>query len=180
MKKDQKGRTMIEVIMVLGIVSVLAASTYGLVSNVWGKFRTSRVSQQLIDLQKVVAQRYAAIGSYKDADNNTLIDEKIVPKDMINGNNLQSRTGGEVIVSKALDGKAFSLTFKDLPKAACLEMLTINWVHSDSTDLYSIEAGGEEYKWPRINSTEAKTLPIDVSTAAELCQDETDVTWVFY
>ena len=80
MKKDnEQGYTLIEVVAVLSIVGVLMMSMSMVVSSMFTRYKTNRIQDQLITLQKVVNQRFVADGNYSRARSSFLIDDKVIP-----------------------------------------------------------------------------------------------------
>ena len=65
MKKcSEQGRTMIEVIGVLAILTAVSVAINKFINNMHDKFKISRITQQSTDLRKNISNRYVANGDY--------------------------------------------------------------------------------------------------------------------
>lgn len=177
-KCNEKGYTLIEVIGVLGIIGVLAASMGMLASSMFGKYRMNRVSDQIIDLQKNINRRFVADGSYAQVSEAKLISENVVGKDMIRGNTIVHAFGDVNIIPGAL---SFKIRFKTLPYNVCVQLSTLNWIIQDSSDLVSLRVNATTYFWPEAAPNAATQLPLDIVRAATSCVrgDINEIIWEF-
>ena len=51
---NEKGYTMLEVIMYTGLIIILTASIASMVSNVFYRYKIGRINQQVIDIKKTI------------------------------------------------------------------------------------------------------------------------------
>ena len=176
---EQVGRSMLEAIGYISIGMILAVSIATAVNSGYFRFRIGRMHQQLMDLKKVVSQRYVAAEGYNDVNLDTLIEEKIIPFE------LRGKThafGGKIDIGpgEGDNGETFYINFESLPPQSCVELGSILWVVNDGSDLDSLDINGTIWAWKYSSSTEGKTvkyeLPvktIDVNSACNpVCQDE--------
>ena len=179
---DQSGRSMIEA---LGYISVMIAVTTALsvaVNSGFYRYRVGRINQELVDLKKVVSQRYVAAESYKDVNMNTLKDEKIIPHDVRDGTH---SFGGEVNVGKGYDDNTYKITFKNVPVHACVELGSKLWIVNDGSDLDAMEINGTSWAWKYSNYKQKADyeLPAKPTEVAKACNSkkskESDLTWYF-
>lgn len=78
----EKGATMVEIIMILGILGALSVSIATLVNSMYDRYRVSRVCGQIEEFKKLINNRYIADGRYSNVSVATVIEEGIAPKDM--------------------------------------------------------------------------------------------------
>lgn len=191
MRANQKGRTMIEVIAVLSILGVLTANIAGMVMSMFQQYKYSIIQNQIRDLRKSVNARYAARGSYTGLNIKTLIDERLVPYNMVNGNKLRQPFGGDVTLSSADYGgrdRSYTITFTKVPERACVELSTLNWQIDNTSTLVSLDINATKFVWPinRIGSGDsvdheqiANALPVTSQKVFGLCTKKEDNTLIW-
>lgn len=201
LKTSQSGRTMIETIAVIGIITLVTSGLITMVSSVYNKYKISAITSQLKDLQKSIRTRYAALGNYTDLGKsekiNELIKEKVIPYNMVLSGEVVHAFGGKVEFNKdesklkdEVSGQInkYSITFKDVRKEACIELLGLNWAVNESSDLVSVTSRNKTYTWD--SSADATKLPLDTLRVFQICslesgKDEedkpitTDIIWIF-
>lgn len=177
-KNNEKGATMVETIMVLGVLGAMAVGAAVVANSMYDKYRMSRVSQQLVDLKKVVAARYVADGNYSDLKASGMISEKLPPNDMINGTSALHHAYKGVVAIKG-NTATYEITFNSLPLRACLEMGIMDWMVDNTSDLVSMKINAVTFKWPWLSSS--NTLPAQVPDVEKACKDDNanNITWVF-
>ena len=108
---NEKGATMVEVIMTLGVIGALGVGIATLVTSMYDRYRVSRIGAQIEELKKTINNRYVADGQYTDISIATLIDEELAPKDMVNNKKLSHAYKGEVTLKGSAD--SYEITFSD-------------------------------------------------------------------
>lgn len=200
-KTNQIGRTMIETIAVLAVITMVTRGLITIVMGVYNKYRISSITTQIKDLQKNIRTRYSAVANYADLSNASkvqeLIKEKVIPHDMILSGQIVHAFGSKVEfntdeskLKDEINGQInkYSITFKDVRREACVELLNLNWAVNESSDLLSITTRNKTYTWD--SSTAATKLPLDGMRAMTICGQETgkdeddkpittDITWIF-
>lgn len=186
LKNDQFGRTMIEAIMYLSIIGSLAVATAVLVNKVQDRYKSNKASNQIVDLRKNLNARFAATGDYSEISNITkLVQDKVIPATMGRGsdNTLINAYNGAVTLAAANQGgnnRSYTVTFKDVPKRACIELAILKWFNDDSSDLIRIKIGSKTYEWPYKVTASSDTLPLSTAEALKSCKTEAnDITWEF-
>ncbi len=177
-KQNERGYTMTEVISVLAIIGVLAASAARLVSNMFGRYKASRVADQIVDMQKSINRRYVADGTYTKLTEETIAEEKIVGGDMLSDGKLVHAYGDVDVTGGAT---TFKIKFSNLPYDVCVTLANLNWIIQDSSDLVSLDINGKIFNWPEAAANAQSQLPMDIGRAMETCtrDKESAITWEF-
>lgn len=180
MRHDEKGSTMLEVIMVFGIIAVLSVGVIMLVNKVMDRYKVSVAGTQIQTLRKNISNRYLATGSYKDVTMSNVDDlfaDGVIPKNMYSNGKLYHAFGGTVQISGTNNGK-FNVSFVNLSKKACVELAMLNWKVDDTSFLDSLNIGAIDYTWVPSGIT-SHILPIKIEEADDLCGDGSTITWTF-
>lgn len=175
-RNNEKGATMVETIMVLGVLGCMAVGAAVLANSMYDKYRLSRVSQQVVDLKKVIAARYVADGNFTDLKASSLISEKIAPNDMVDGTAALRNAYSGVVTVKGT-ATTYEITFSALPMRACLEMGIMDWMVDNTSDLVSMKINDTTFKWPWLSST--NTLPAQMPDVSKACKDNSKIVWTF-
>lgn len=194
MKKDisQAGRTMIEMLAVLTIIGVVFSSIMMVVGSMYDKYKSSTILLQIRDLRKAVNNRYSALGVYTGLNAKLLIDEKLAPPQMIQGQKLRHSYQGEVTLGVGNTGgknRSYKITFASLPYKNCVELATINWEVDSMATLAGITINKTAYSWP-VNTVgsggidsgaSATSLPITMGKASTSCKtgNNNEIIWEF-
>ena len=177
-QKLQSGYTLIEAIMFIGVIAMLAIAVINLINSMLDKYRISRVTQQIVDLQKNIDFRFSAAENFGDLESKLLTGESIVPGDMVGGNKIYHAYKGEVTIKSAQQDSVYEVTFKDLPYNACTELAMIDWMTGYNSHLVHIKVNSKYFTWQGKNATK---LPMEYDNAITACQDNRNnvITWQF-
>lgn len=181
-KTTQSGRTMIETIGVIGIISMVTMGLIKTVSVMFDKYKQTMAVEQIRSLQKNIRTRYAALNDYSginfdslsDDDKKKLIEERTFPSSIVRGNELYNSYGGKIGITST--ERTYSITFNYLKAEGCRDLLVIDWAVNNTSDLIELKYGGKTYKWTD------NTLPLSMTTAMNVCknkQSENSITWTF-
>lgn len=180
MRKQEKedGYTLVESIMFIGVVCMLSIAIIVLVNSMLDKYRMSRVTQQIVDIQKNIDFRFSAAENFADITPKLLNEEKIVPGDMVDGNKIYHAYKGEVTIKPARENSVYEVAFTDLPYNACVELAMIDWMTGYNSNLVHIKVNSKYFTWQGTNATK---LPMDYSDAMSACKDSRNnvITWQF-
>ena len=86
-KSSQAGRSMIEVIGVLAILSAVTMAITKMVNSVHDRYLISKITQQINDLRKGISNRYVASGTYENISAEEVIASNAGPSDMFDKEN---------------------------------------------------------------------------------------------
>jgi len=122
-KKNQHGRSMIEMLGVLAIVGVLSAGGIAGYSMAMQSYKTN----QLIERIQLIATRARQL--YKGDYNNVSIDD-LINAGKISDSDRQNPFGGTLGLTKTgtwEPGSLFVVTFTNVPAETCTDLLLTNW-----------------------------------------------------
>lgn len=201
MKKtsEQTGYTLIESIAFICIITMVAIAIISVVSHMLDRYKISRVTSQVVELQKNIINRCAAAESYYSCIKKygstcvqgmgkMLCTENLVPGDMeCNGNTLYHKYGGKVtfnsysVSNRGLTGGYnFRIDFIDIPQKACIELATQNWAHDQYSNLIRMFINDTECTW-RSEWTPNCIMPLSNTKAMQLCnkKEKNKIYWNF-
>ena len=176
--ENEKGATMVEVIMTLGVIGVFGVSIATLVSSMYDRYRVSRIGGQIEETKKNIKNSDVVDGQYTNASIATLVDEELAPKDMIDGKKLYHSYKGEVTLKG--DTNSYEITFANLPQKICIELGVMNWTVDNSSDLVSLNINSKDFKWPWVAGASYK-LPAQMADVTAACKegDGNIIKWTF-
>ncbi|MCM1323773.1 MAG: hypothetical protein NC218_06390 [Acetobacter sp.] len=202
---DENGYTMLEAIMYISIMIVLSGVLAKYVGTVFTRYKTGRVSQQVVDLKKIIVFFTAADEDYSKLTLEELTEKKALPFDMANQHNA---LGGKIEISSVQamrkeaglsttsdDNYMFHISFDGLPRESCIELLTQGQFYGGGTDIDTIIVNNS-YAWqyqyslydtvglshvqPKISLPES-SIKINITKALEACTEEENnkISWIF-
>lgn len=140
--RRQKGLTLIEAAMVLGVAAIVIAGVLVLYNTANTSNKTSEALNQLNIIQQAVRQIYGGGSSFAGLDAAGLASSKVLPARMINSGAtppLVNSFNGTIDVTG--DAAGFTIDFGGLPVEACVTLATKDYGRSLST-LKAGSAGG--------------------------------------
>ena len=176
--QNQRGYTLLESIMFIGVITAVSIGIINVVSSMLDKYKISRLTSQVAELQKSITNRFAAAESYKKLTVKLLKDENLAPGDIgWEGNKMIHKYNGEVTVAPVLGNRGYDITFEALPKKPCTDLAIQNWAHDQYSNLIHMKVNGVPVKWR--NAT--YIMPLSVVQAETLCHEELDneIIWRF-
>ena len=212
-KNNQSGRTMIEMILYISLLIVLATGIAKTIGHGFDRYAIGRTSQQVNELKKSVIQYTATSEDYKeiacddctqDSDIynplkkngfNKMLNDKAIPYDM---KHRTHQLGGLIALGCATDISSsdvknnymFYITFNTIPKAACVEILTLGQFYSEGSEADTIIVNmGEGYEkafqfkhslFDIPNAIEITQHTLTMDQAVSACsQPNNTLTWIF-
>ncbi|EON4193152.1 TPA: hypothetical protein LON36_004787 [Escherichia coli] len=132
-KEQDKGATLMEVLLVVGVIVVLAASAYKLYSMVQSNIQSSNEQNNVLT---VIANMKSLKFQGRYTDSNyikTLYAQGLLPSDMIadtTGASAKNPWGGSVTITTSSDKYSFNVVEASVPKKNCMAM--VNALRSSS------------------------------------------------
>ena len=176
-RKNQSGRSMIEMLGVLAIIGVLSAGGIAGYTMAMALFKTNKAMDLIKDLS-------VAIKTFYDNDFTGLTLPILVDLGKVSSEYLKPGTantdnpvgwtpfGSEFTVAPSDDSLSFSITMQGVPKNACVKLGSTNW--GDSTSFISLTINSSA---PITPNTQAQNIANMLSN----CTNDTNNTlkWSF-
>lgn len=190
MPRKQRGFTLTEAAIVLGIVGLILGAIWVAAAAVYNNLRVSTTSNQLLQMVQSIRSMHATqqtMGTGTGTDIViTLAQAGAIPKDMLddatNPTAVRNVWSGAVLVRAAtsaeLNGSVaesgFRIQMAGVPRTACSDILVRNTGSGRDSGL--MQAGTTT---SIMNSWTAGDFPISVTDATTACNDATNNTLVF-
>ena len=160
---NEKGYTMLEVVMYTGLIIILTGTIASMVSNVFYRYKIGRINQQVVDLKKTIVYYTSTWDNYGEFENDlgntstnkrflsysNLQRDNVLPMELKNGIHALS---GAIDVGSAINYKdiadnyianednvnnkyMYYIRFSGLTPEACVEVITQGPFYNDSSDL---------------------------------------------
>lgn len=135
-QNNEKGYTMIETILYIGILGVLGAILASYAGSVITRYKTGRITQQIVDLKKAIINYTAADEDYTSLDMTKMQEDKAVPLDM---RDLHHALSGRILFGPVGNGTnekyLFYITFENIYRQGCVELLSQGQFYGDGSDM---------------------------------------------
>jgi hypothetical protein len=114
--------SMTDVLGALLIGLIVGALTFAAISSGFMKSKIGSTEQDLVTLRMQVQQLFANSNGYTGLDNAGAIQNGLVPKSLIKGDNIRSTWGGPVTIAANAANSSFTIDIEELPHEACVEL----------------------------------------------------------
>lgn len=197
-KNNEQGSTMIETIMYICILIALGTTLAQGVVRVFNRYQTGRLAQQIIDLKKAIIHFTAADEDYTKLAEEEMIKHKAIPFDMQNmlhamNGKIEFGPSTEVAIHDPDNTNykyMFYITFKDIDKEACIELLTQGQFYGDGSEMDSLIINhnyGWKYPFSLFSLTGLGYITtlteqrLDMKDAIKGCvkTKDNEITWIF-
>ena len=176
---NESGRSMIEMLGVLAIIGVLSVGGIAGYSMAMSKFKTTKTIDQIQQITTNMRsllesqRRWPQINSAA-----TFYSLGILNEETYDGSSKGINPfGGEISLDTGTtSARAFTISYKSLPKDVCIKLGTTDWGGDAGSGLFSIQINGKTtHTWS------AGTLPIDIASALSDCDEanENTISWVY-
>lgn len=170
---------MVEMLGVLAIIGVLSVAGIAGYSKAMAKFKLSKVTDQVSMTVANIRTLFSGQRSYSGLNKANAISFGVIANEMIVGANVTNAFGGEVDFGTAAFNQvpdlAFTITFKGLPKDACVSLMSADWGSGGGSGLVSIAGGTGD-------AQSGSDLPVTLPKAVEGCNcasDDCSITWTY-
>lgn len=128
--KKQKGYTLIELLLYLGVVVLIISGIYSFYNKVQTNIKATNLSNNLRMIDNQIAATYNILGGFTTLTNANIIAANIPPKEMVvDANNIQNTLGGALTFGTATVGSVagYSITLTKLSSYACNKLATLDF-----------------------------------------------------
>lgn len=133
-KKNKKGFSLLELLLVLGIISALVVAAFIVYPKVQASQRAQAESNNIATIQAGVKSLYTSASSFTGLSNTVAVQAKIFPDNMLSGSESAVKPinafKGDVILGAAATGpskapgSSFNITYSNVPAAECTKIVT--------------------------------------------------------
>lgn len=128
--KYKKGFSLLELLLVLGIIAALVVSAFIVYPKIQAAQRADTELRNISTITAGIRTLYHSSPNFAGVNNDVLINSKIIPDNMLSADKTQiiNSFGGTVIVSSAtaltLPDSGISLTYNNIPTLECTKITT--------------------------------------------------------
>lgn len=122
-RKAQRGLSLLEIMIGLGIVAIIAIVAVGAATSARGSAQVSAESQNLQLITTKVKSTFAARQNFSGISNAMLIAQRGFPSQMVSGTNVLHSWDGAVTVAPGAGNTSVNVTYAGVPTAACIELV---------------------------------------------------------
>ncbi|MBR1649444.1 MAG: hypothetical protein IJ689_07615 [Alphaproteobacteria bacterium] len=189
---SQKGYTLIESIAFIAIISMVAISIIKVINSMMDRYKVSRVNSQVVELQRAISNRFSASANYSTLNNALLKRENLAPGDVHwVDDTMYNKFDGQITVNGTYSstvqmiksGEAFEIQFQNLPKNACVELVTQDWQNNQYAHLATMIVNGKWCYWRTYPNAAYKDcmMPLSYTLANSRCSStqSNTIRWIF-
>ena len=142
-------------------------------------------AQQLLQLSELIRSKFNTKPDFWKLNTQWLIDNKILPDEMLDDNNIINDLGKEIIVGSGMDGqvlmpgdKSFDIVYKNLNFDECVNLSSYPFSDKQILGLLGLKIinGKEEFL---IEWNGEKSLPLAKEDAEKMCTNKNILIWTF-
>jgi type II secretory pathway pseudopilin PulG len=171
-KKKQKGFTLVEILLVVGFISLASIAIYEVFNAASTTSKARDEMWQLEELANKIKANYSVVADYTGVTQATVLANNYAPVKMINGGALTNSFGGNVLITPSTIGggtanNSFMITSTIVPGNVCPKLVSL---------------GSQYFHMVRINGMiikDVNTLQISPTNLAAWCNADT-VTLDFF
>lgn len=160
LKLKQRGLTLVEAVMVLGVSSMVLAGIIVFYNMASMSSKINSTTNQIAELNGIIHNVYTAAANYSTLNNTAMIDSETIPASMVEGSNIIHKFKNTITLSSANynggNNNTYYITLDGLPNQACNNIAV--------TDFGRLLVG------LRVNSSDI-TIPATVATINSACED---------
>ena len=170
-KKSKKGFSLLELLLVLGIIAALVVAAFIVYPKVQASQRAQAESNNIAAIQAGVKALYTSASSFTGLTNSVAVQAKIFPDNMLSGSGSAAKPinafKGNVTLAadktgpSGADGSSFTIIYSNVPAAECTKIIT-----AVAGNFYKTGVGN-------VGNGNVKTAGevLDVAKTAMLCQN---------
>lgn len=178
-KKSKKGFSLLELLLVLGIIAALVVAAFIVYPKVQASQRAQAESNNIATIQAGVKALYTSASSFDKLTNTVAVQAKIFPDNMLSGsgNNATPINAfkGAVTVASAdtgpskATGSSFTIKYENVPASECTKIVT-----AAAGNFYQVGVGASA-----VDNVKAAGATLDVAATSLACSDANSNTITF-
>lgn len=194
-QNNEKGTTMLETILYISFLFMLGSTIYSNISKGVNRYKTGRLTQQLVDLKKAIIQYTAVDEDFSKLSEEGMRRTSSMPIDM---RQLRHALSGSVkfgpateiaTTTDAINKYLYYITFENVSNKACIEVITSAQFYTTGSEMDSIIVN-ERYGWQYpfshfdLNTSTTRILTshnFSYPDVAAACSEgaHNNITWIF-
>ncbi|HAT7491862.1 TPA: prepilin-type N-terminal cleavage/methylation domain-containing protein [Raoultella ornithinolytica] len=133
-KKSKKGFSLLELLLVLGIIAALVVAAFIVYPKVQASQRAQAESNNIATIQAGVKALFTSASSFTGLTNSVAVQAKIFPDNMLSGSGSSAKPinafKGDVTLEAAATGpsgtggSSFTITYNNVPASECTKIIT--------------------------------------------------------
>ena len=133
-RKSKKGFSLLELLLVLGIIAALVVAAFIVYPKVQASQRAQAESNNIAAIQAGVKALYTSASSFTGLTNSVAVQAKIFPDNMLSGSGSAAKPinafKGNVTLAadktgpSGADGSSFTITYENVPASECTKIIT--------------------------------------------------------
>lgn len=133
-KKSKKGFSLLELLLVLGIIAALVVAAFIVYPKVQASQRAQAESNNIATIQAGVKALFTSASSFTGLTNSVAVQAKIFPDNMLSGTGTDAKPinvfkgnvtlAAEATGPSAAAGSSFTITYSNVPAAECTKIIT--------------------------------------------------------
>lgn len=133
-RKSKKGFSLLELLLVLGIIAALVVAAFIVYPKVQASQRAQAESNNIATIQAGVKALYTSASSFTGLTNTVAVQAKIFPDNMLSGSGSSAKPinafKGNVVLDaastgpSAAAGSSFTIVYAGVPAAECVKIVT--------------------------------------------------------
>lgn len=161
--KRNKGFSLLELLLVLGIVAALIVAAFIVYPKVKSSYNASSEAKNIALIQTVSRSLYSAQGNYSGLYTTVLTNADAIPKGMINPQNGLITNGFKgyiTVIAEAINGTTntgFMISTDSIPSAECAKIISMI-----GSNFYTVRVNGGNY-------VKNKNMPLDLNETVTQC-----------
>ena len=145
--ENERGYTMIEMMMYISVLIILGGVLASYAHKAMNRYKTGRVTQQVVELKKAILHFTAADEDYRNVSVENMDTHHSLPLDMRSGDKTRAvhAMGGSIEIGPAAASPVnaddenkyymFFIKFDHLPKDSCVEILTQGQFYGEGSEM---------------------------------------------
>lgn len=132
MKRNKKGFSLLELLLVLGIIAALIISAFIVYPKVQAAQRSESTLKNIATIQSGVRSLYSGTANYEGINNSVLINANVFPENLLkdggSGVEVVNEFGGNIEIkstfASGIANAAFSIKYYNVPSDECIRIST--------------------------------------------------------
>lgn len=171
--------------IILIVIAIAVGLTLGIYMATKPNQKLIQAANEVISLSEDIRKHYRNRPDYWRLNTETVVAEKIAPKNLVIDGKIKNSLDNEVLVGSGFDGamvmpgtRSFDIVYKNLSKKDCVALASYSYNEEQKLGLLSISIKNDEnissFTWGGENK-----FPISTENAKNHCENHSEIYWTF-